>query len=167
MAMRAKEIDPGGPLDANSADQFKVGSANQMASMLAEWDIKAALPVLKARVERCARVVQAGQETERRFHGMEEGIASLTRLRTKAGDPEALERLRRLGPHRHSRPVRLRPDRDVRALVEQSRPPGHDRRGRRAVRRPEIALESVDQFRRALRFRSGCGTICSAVPCSA
>ena len=90
MARRVNQIDPGGPLDANSADQFKVGSANQMAAMLAEWDSKAALPVLKARVERCARVVQAGQETGQRFHGMETGIASLTNLRVKAGDPEAL-----------------------------------------------------------------------------
>ena len=38
MAMRIKEIDPGGPVDHNSSDQYKVGSANQMAAMLAEWD---------------------------------------------------------------------------------------------------------------------------------
>ncbi len=90
MAMRVKEIDPGGPVDRNSGQQFKVGSANQMAAILAEWDIKAALPVLKARVERCAGVVQAGQKAGGRFHGMEAGIASLTELRVKAGDPEAL-----------------------------------------------------------------------------
>ncbi len=91
MAMRAKEIDPDNPLAPNSADRFQVRSANQMASMLAEWDSKAALPVLKARVERCVRVVQAGQETGSRFQGMEESIASLTRLRTQAGDPQALD----------------------------------------------------------------------------
>ncbi len=90
MARRVNEIDPGGPLDPNSSDQFRVGSANQMAAMLAEWDSKAALPILKARVERCARLVQAGQERGARFHGMEEGIARLTSLRTQAGDPEAL-----------------------------------------------------------------------------
>jgi hypothetical protein len=91
MAMRVKEIDPGGPLDASSSDQFKVGSANQMAAMLAEWDSKSALPTLKARVDRCARVVQAGQTAGKRFHGMEAGIASLTLLRTRLGDHEALD----------------------------------------------------------------------------
>jgi hypothetical protein len=91
MAKRAKELDPGGPLASNSADQFKMRSANEMASMLAEWDIKAALPVLKARVERCARLAQAKQETGPRIFGLEEGIASLTRLRTEGGDPEALD----------------------------------------------------------------------------
>ena len=63
-----------------------------MASMLAEWDVEAALPVLKARVERCARVVQAGQKagSEGLRHG---GRASpdLTDLRTRPGDPEALD----------------------------------------------------------------------------
>ena len=61
-----------------------------MASMLAEWDPKAALPVLKARVERCARLVQAGQEAGARVFGLELGIAGFTDLRTRAGDPEAL-----------------------------------------------------------------------------
>jgi hypothetical protein len=91
MAMRVNEIDRGGRLDPNSSEQFKVGSANQMAAMLAEWDRKAALPVLKARVARCAGVVQAGQKIGQRFHGMEVGIASLTRLRIEAGDPDALD----------------------------------------------------------------------------
>ena len=91
MAMRAKEIDPGGPLAPNSHDQFNVTSANQMASMLAEWDIKAALPVLKARMERSARLAQAEQETGPRIFGLKGEIASLTRLRTKAGDTQALD----------------------------------------------------------------------------
>ena len=91
MAMRAKEFDPGGPLDLNSADQFKVGSANQMASMLAEWDIKAALPVLKARAERFAGLLQAQRENGPKIFGLEERIESLTRLRTQAGDPQALD----------------------------------------------------------------------------
>ena len=86
----AYDTNPGGPLDANSSDQFKVESANQMAAMLAEWDNKVALPVLKARVRRCARVVRDGQERGTRFHGMEAGIASLTNLRTQAGDSAAL-----------------------------------------------------------------------------
>jgi hypothetical protein len=42
MAMRVRDIDPGDPIDRNSPNQFKVSSANQMASMLAEWDLKAA-----------------------------------------------------------------------------------------------------------------------------
>ena len=148
MAMRAKEFDPGGPIDPNSADQFKVGSANQMASMLAEWDINAALPVLKTRAERCARLAQAKQETGPRFFGLLEGIASLTRLRTQAGDPEALGDY--AGWIRTVTPGQVdpepEPDRDIQTLVEQSRPAGHDRRGRRAVRRPEIALESLGQL---------------------
>jgi hypothetical protein len=90
MARRVNEIDTGGPLDANSSAQFKVGSANQMAALLAEWDLKAALPVLKTRVDRCARLVQASQEAATRYHGMEAGIVKLTQLRVKAGDPEAL-----------------------------------------------------------------------------
>ena len=61
-----------------------------MTALLAEWDSKAALPFLKARVERCARLVQFGQHIGTRLHGMETGIASLTILRTKTGDPEAL-----------------------------------------------------------------------------
>ncbi len=48
MARRVDQIDPGGPIDAQSSDQFKVRLANQMAEMLAEWDSKAALPVLKS-----------------------------------------------------------------------------------------------------------------------
>ena len=91
MAGRVTDIDPGGPIDANSSDQFKVGSANQMAELLSEWDSKAALPVLKARVKRCSELVQAGQKAGRRFHGLELGIANLTELRTKGGDPDALD----------------------------------------------------------------------------
>ncbi|MGP0064527.1 MAG: hypothetical protein ACLQGP_13130 [Isosphaeraceae bacterium] len=90
MAMRVKEIDPGGPFDPNSADRFRVASANQMAAMLAEWDNKVALPVLKAREERCARVVQAGKGIGRGSQGIERGIAGLTQLRIESGDPEAL-----------------------------------------------------------------------------
>jgi hypothetical protein len=90
MAMRVKDIDPGDPVGRNSPGQSKVSSANRMASMLAEWDIKAALPVLKARGERCAQVVRAGQEAGARVFGLELGIAELTDLRTRAGDPEAL-----------------------------------------------------------------------------
>ena len=101
----------------NSRDQFKVGSANQMATMLAEWDSKAALPVLKARVDRCSRVVQAGQEAGGRFHGMEAGIAEPDRAPHRGGRPAGARRLRRLGPHRHARPLRLPADRDVRAHV--------------------------------------------------
>ena len=88
--MRVKDIDPGEPIGRNSPGQFNVSSANQMASMLAEWDIKAAPPVLKARVERCAQVIRAGQEAGARVDGLETGIAELTDLRTRAGDPEAL-----------------------------------------------------------------------------
>ena len=87
MAMRVKDIDPGDPVDRNSRNAFKVSSANHMASMLAEWDIKAALPVLKARVERCARVIRAGQEAGARVSGLEIGIAGLTDLRTEPPTP--------------------------------------------------------------------------------
>lgn len=90
MALRVKAIDPGGPLDPNSGTQYRAGSANQMAGLLAEWDLPAALPVLKARVERCARAVQDAQAAGARLHGMEEGIARLTTLRNKGDDPEAL-----------------------------------------------------------------------------
>ncbi len=90
MARRADEVDPDGPLDTHPADQLRVGMANQMAAILAEWDSKAALPVLKARVGRCARIVQFGQQIGTRLHGVETGIATLTGLRTDAGDPEAL-----------------------------------------------------------------------------
>ena len=90
MAMRVNDIDPSVPVGRNSPGQFNVSSANHMASMLAEWDKKAAPPVLKARVERCAQVVRAGQEAGARVSGLEMGIAELTDLRTGAGDPEAL-----------------------------------------------------------------------------
>ncbi|HEY2155367.1 MAG TPA: hypothetical protein VGH33_07040, partial [Isosphaeraceae bacterium] len=90
MAIRVKEIDPGEPVERDSRNRLAVSSANRMASMLAEWDIEAALPVLKARVERTARAVQAGQKAGARVHGLEIGIAELTELRTQAGDPEAL-----------------------------------------------------------------------------
>ena len=167
MARRVNEIDPGGPLDANSTEQFKVGSANQMAAMLAEWDVKAALPVLKARVERCARVVQAGQENGTRFHGMEAGIASLTNLRTKAGDPEALNDyagwIRTVTPgHFDFAPIAMfeplwrNPDHPAviaaaAALFEDPKSPWN----------PSIRP-------RELKTRiAGSGSICSAVPCSA
>ena len=91
MAMRNKEIDPGGPVDRNSPEQFKLRSANQMAAMLEEWDREAALPILKARVERGSRVIQAGQKAGGRLHGMEDSIASLTELRLGAADPQALD----------------------------------------------------------------------------
>jgi hypothetical protein len=91
MAMRVREIDPGGPVDHNGSEQFKVGSANRMAAMLAEWDPKAALPILKARVERGSQLVQAGQKAGGRFHGMEDTIAGLTELRLEAGDSKALD----------------------------------------------------------------------------
>src|SRR5262249_5561902 len=82
--------DLGGPLAPNSADQFNVRSANQMASMLAEWDTKAALPVLKARIERCTKLAQAEQANVPKIFGLKDDIARLTRLRTQAGDQEAL-----------------------------------------------------------------------------
>ncbi len=88
--MRVRDIDPGDPVGRNSPGQFQVSSANQMASMLAEWDIKAALAVLKARVERCAQLVRAGQAAGLRIYGLEMGVAELTDLRSRAGDPEAL-----------------------------------------------------------------------------
>ena len=63
-----------------------------MAAMLAEWDSTAALPVLKARVERSAYVAHAGQAAGRKlsFGGMTDAIASLTELRVKLGDRDAL-----------------------------------------------------------------------------
>ncbi len=92
MARRVNEIDPVGPVRADWSCEQKVGSANRMASMLAEWDSTAALPVLKARVERSAQVADAGQAAGRkhRFRGMPDAIASLTELRVKLGDRDAL-----------------------------------------------------------------------------
>ncbi len=91
MAMRAKELDPGEPIAGqNGRDQYRVTLANQMASMLAEWDIKAAVPVLKARVDRCAQAVREGQKAGQRIHGLEQSIADLTDLRARSGDPGAL-----------------------------------------------------------------------------
>ena len=91
MARRVDQIDPGGPIDAQSSDQLKLRLANQMAEMLAEWDGQAALPVLKARVRRCARAAQGGPTKGKRPYGIEVGIAGLTTLRIRAGDPEALD----------------------------------------------------------------------------
>ncbi len=146
MAMRAKEFDPGGPIDPNSADQFKVGSANQMASMLAEWDIKAALPVLKARAQRLAGLLQAQRENGPKIFGLEERIESLTRLRTQAGDPQALDDfagwIRAITPAQHDarqiaifEPLWSNPDHPAVIAAAAA-----------AVRRPEIALESLGQF---------------------
>ena len=56
MARRASELDSGGPVVDNWSDEQKVGLANKMAAVLAEWDITAALPVLKARVVRSTHV---------------------------------------------------------------------------------------------------------------
>ena len=162
--MRAREFDPGGPIDPNSADQFKVGSANQMASMLAEWDIKAALPVLKARVDRCIRLVQAKQENGPRILGLEEGIASLTGLRTQAGDPEALDDyaawIRTVTPDQFDA---ARADRDVRALVEQPRQPGRDRRAAAALFEDPKSPWNPSISSKSSRRGSGCSAICSAV----
>ena len=80
-----------------------------MASMLAEWDSKAALPVLKARVERCAQVVQAGQKAGERFHGLEVGHREPDRSSHPGGRPGGARRLRRLGPHRHARIISTSP----------------------------------------------------------
>ncbi len=90
MAARVARIDPGGAIDINSADQFRVGSANQMAEFLAVWDGPASLPTLKARVARSAAISRAGQDAARRPHGIDQAIADLTRLRVNRGDPEAL-----------------------------------------------------------------------------
>lgn len=90
MAQRVRDLDPGDPIDPRTRNASGVTAANQMARMLAEWDPKAALPVLKARVKRCASVVQAGQKANQRYYGMETTIAEMTELRAKLGDQQAL-----------------------------------------------------------------------------
>ena len=62
-----------------------------MTSMLAEWDGRAALPVLKARVDRSVSAAQATQQSGERIYGLEMAIANLTDLRVRAGDPQALD----------------------------------------------------------------------------
>ena len=91
MARRTRDLDPGGPLVGDASDRSKIESANQMASMLAEWDGQAALPVLKARVDRSVQAARATQNTGGRIFGLEAAIASLTDLRVRAGDPQALD----------------------------------------------------------------------------
>jgi hypothetical protein len=91
MARRAKDLDPGGPLAGNASDRTRLESANQMAAMLAEWDGRAALPVLKARVDRSVWAARATQQAGERIYGLEAAIASLTELRVRAGDPQALD----------------------------------------------------------------------------
>ena len=91
MARRAKDLDPGGPLAGNVSDRSRLESANQMAAMLAEWDGRAALPLLNARVERSVWAAQATQRAGERIYGLEAAIASLTNLRVRAGDPQALD----------------------------------------------------------------------------
>lgn len=92
MARRVNDIDPGGPVGGNGPAEQKVGSANQMAAMLAEWDGTAALPVLRARMERSALVGHEGREAGGKipFRGMPDAIASLTGLRVQLGDRDAL-----------------------------------------------------------------------------
>ena len=165
MAMRIREIDPGGPVDRNSPEQFKVRSANQMAAMLAEWDTKAALPILKARVKHCAQVVRAGQRAGGRFHGMEDAIAGLTELRLEAADPQALEDyaawVRTVTPGHFDFPP-------IAMFKPMWQNPDHprDRRGGCAIRRPKIALEP--SIRRGdATVAEGQHGVCSPAPCSA
>jgi hypothetical protein len=73
------------------SDRSRLESANQMAAMLAEWDGRAALPLLNARVERSVWAAQATQRAGERIYGLEAAIASLTNLRVRAGDPQALD----------------------------------------------------------------------------
>ncbi len=91
MARRVKDLDPGGPLAGNPSDRTRLESAIWMVSMLAEWDGRAAVPVLKARVDRSVWAARATQQAGERIYGLEAAIAGLTDLRVRAGDPRALD----------------------------------------------------------------------------
>ncbi len=128
IASRANQIDPGGPFDPKAPETIDLRSANQMAMLLAEWDGKAALPLLKARMSRGVEVSRAGQAVGKRVFGLEAGIAILTDVRTKLGDLEALDEyadwIRTLTPdhfvHVHSEilePLWRNPDRPAMAAA--------------------------------------------------
>ena len=112
--------------------------------MLAEWDSTAPSPILKARVERAAQVATPSKRPGRKlsFGRMPDAIASLTELRVKLGDRDALRDyagwIRTVDPGHFD----LRPDPDVRAPVGPSRPPGHPAPpGPAALFENQIALE--------------------------
>jgi hypothetical protein len=90
MARRAAELDPGGRVTQGSGAVFKVHEANRMAFLLADWDLKGALPTLKDRVLRCVDILRDGEAATRPTDGLEDDIARLTLLRVEGKDESAL-----------------------------------------------------------------------------
>ena len=94
IAKRVDSIDPSTPRAVphqGSGEIFAVRDANRMATFLADWDPKGAVPTLKARVSRSAAILRGSK-----FRDVEDGslatdIARMTTLRLKGEDPSALD----------------------------------------------------------------------------
>jgi hypothetical protein len=87
MARRVEALDS--QRDAHSP--FQIAEANRMASFLAEWDVKGALPALRARVARLASLPRGQQYRSSGDDRLAVAVADFTLLRQKGGDPGALE----------------------------------------------------------------------------
>lgn len=91
IAQRVRDLDPGGPMGRDGRDAAAVETANQMATMLAEWDAKAGLPVLKVRVERSAAAFHATPKQSFAHQQLGTVIAELTELRKTLGGQDELD----------------------------------------------------------------------------
>ena len=94
IAKRVESIDPSASRQVphqGSGEIFKVSNANRMATFLADWDPKGAVPTLKARVDRSAAILRASKPRDVHEGGLATDIARMTTLRLKADDPSALD----------------------------------------------------------------------------
>ncbi|QEH33058.1 hypothetical protein OJF2_15540 [Aquisphaera giovannonii] len=88
MARRIAGMDPG-EANARDADEMILAyRANDMAELLARWDLPRALPVLRARVRRCIALDRARQPGMP-FDGFAGWAGTLTSWRIRGGDPDA------------------------------------------------------------------------------
>jgi hypothetical protein len=94
IAKRVESIDPSASRQVphqGSGGVFTVRSANRMATFLADWDPKGAVPTLKARVARSAAIFRASAGRNQHDEGLASDVGRLTTLRLKAGDSSALD----------------------------------------------------------------------------
>jgi hypothetical protein len=94
IAKRVESIDPSASRvvpHQGSGEIFEVSNANRMATLLAGWDPKGAVPTLKVRVARSASILRAAKARDVHEGGLATDIARMTTLRLKADDPSALD----------------------------------------------------------------------------
>ena len=94
LARRIEAIDPADSRllpDPDTPFKNSLETANQLARLLATWDLNGAIPALRSRVKRTTRVVLGLSAESSKAVGLKDDIADFTLIRHRAGDRTALD----------------------------------------------------------------------------